>query len=77
MRPGPGPVYLCDEAADPFVSAGSLVALKHHKDDVQTVKTGMECGLSADGGVDFRPGDTVVCFEEQDAPQVTSWDPGF
>lgn len=56
---------------------GSLVALKHHKDDVQTVKTGMECGLSADGDVDFRPGDTVVCFEEQDAPQVTSWDPGF
>uniref|UniRef100_A0A673BP46 Translation initiation factor IF-2, mitochondrial n=1 Tax=Sphaeramia orbicularis TaxID=375764 RepID=A0A673BP46_9TELE len=56
---------------------GALVALKHHKDDVQTVKTGVECGLSVDGDVDFRAGDVVVCFEEVDAPQVTTWDPGF
>ncbi|XP_033480318.2 translation initiation factor IF-2, mitochondrial [Epinephelus lanceolatus] len=56
---------------------GSLVALKHHKDDVQMVKSGMECGLSADTEVDFRSGDVVVCFEELEAPQVTTWDPGF
>ncbi|XP_068606876.1 translation initiation factor IF-2, mitochondrial [Brachionichthys hirsutus] len=56
---------------------GSLVALKHHKDDVQTVNAGMECGLSADGGVLFSPGDVIVCFEEVAVPQVTSWDPGF
>ncbi|KAM3595901.1 uncharacterized protein V6R79_004902 [Siganus canaliculatus] len=56
---------------------GNLAALKHHKDDVQVVKTGMECGLSAEGGVDFRPGDVIICFEELDSPQVTSWDPGF
>ncbi|XP_075996718.1 translation initiation factor IF-2, mitochondrial [Genypterus blacodes] len=54
---------------------GSLLALKHHKEDVQTVKTGMECGLSADA--DFRTGDEVVCFEELDSPQTTAWDPGF
>lgn len=57
--------------------AGSLAALKHHKDDVQTVKAGMECGLLADGDADFEPGDVIVCFEEADVPQVTSWDPGF
>ncbi|KAL7403666.1 hypothetical protein ABVT39_003474 [Epinephelus coioides] len=56
---------------------GSLVALKHHKDDVQTVKSGMECGLSADTEVVFRSGDVIVCFEELEAPQVTTWDPGF
>ncbi|KAK5873292.1 hypothetical protein PBY51_018343 [Eleginops maclovinus] len=56
---------------------GSLLTLKHHKDEVQTVKLGMECGLSADGEVEFTAGDVVVCFEELDAPQVTSWDPGF
>ncbi|XP_054460492.1 translation initiation factor IF-2, mitochondrial [Anoplopoma fimbria] len=56
---------------------GSLATLKHHKDEVQTVKSGMDCGLSADGNVDFRSGDVIVCFEELDAPQVTSWDPGF
>ncbi|CAJ1052747.1 translation initiation factor IF-2%2C mitochondrial [Xyrichtys novacula] len=56
---------------------GSLAALKHHKDDVQTVKTGMECGLSAVDHGDFRPGDVIVCFEEVDTPQLTTWDPGF
>ncbi|XP_047221234.1 translation initiation factor IF-2, mitochondrial isoform X2 [Girardinichthys multiradiatus] len=56
---------------------GSVSALKHHKDEVQTVKTGMECGLSMDGDIDFRAGDIIVCFEELEVPQVTSWDPGF
>ncbi|XP_005748657.1 translation initiation factor IF-2, mitochondrial [Pundamilia nyererei] len=56
---------------------GSLAAMRHHKDDMQTVRAGMECGLLADGDVDFRAGDIVVCFEEVAAPQVTSWDPGF
>ncbi|KAM6939916.1 translation initiation factor IF-2, mitochondrial [Xenentodon cancila] len=56
---------------------GCLSALRHHKDDVQTVKTGMECGLSADDDMDFRVGDAIVCFEDVDMPQVTSWDPGF
>lgn len=60
----------------PFL-AGSLATLKHHKDDVQTVKTGMECGLSADRDIKFEPGDVVMCFKEVDVPQVTSWDPGF
>lgn len=41
------------------------------------MKSGMECGLSADGDVDFRTGDVIVCFEELDTQQVTSWDPGF
>ncbi|KAF6734251.1 Translation initiation factor IF-2, mitochondrial [Oryzias melastigma] len=56
---------------------GSLSTLKQHKDDVQTVKTGMECGLSADAVVDFRPGDVIVCYEEKEVMQITSWDPGF
>ncbi|XP_026179641.1 translation initiation factor IF-2, mitochondrial isoform X1 [Mastacembelus armatus] len=56
---------------------GSLVTLKHHKDDVNTVRTGMDCGLSIDGDIDVRTGDVIVCFEKLDSPQVTSWDPGF
>ncbi|KAM7419995.1 hypothetical protein PAMA_016884 [Pampus argenteus] len=56
---------------------GRLETLKHHKDDVQTVRLGMECGLSADSDVDFRAGDAIICFEELPVPQVTSWDPGF
>uniref|UniRef100_A0A3P8TFD6 Translation initiation factor IF-2, mitochondrial n=1 Tax=Amphiprion percula TaxID=161767 RepID=A0A3P8TFD6_AMPPE len=49
---------------------GSLAALKHHKDEVQMVKVGMECGLSADDDVDFRAGDIIECFEELDKPQI-------
>lgn len=56
---------------------GSLTALKHHKDDVQMVKTGMECGLSVDQDIEFRPGDEVVCYEETETRQTISWDPGF
>lgn len=56
---------------------GSLSTLKHHRDEVQVVRSGMECGVSAEGGVDFRVGDVIVCFEELEAAQVTSWDPGF
>ncbi|XP_013889741.1 translation initiation factor IF-2, mitochondrial [Austrofundulus limnaeus] len=56
---------------------GSLSSLKHLKDDVLTVKTGMDCGLSVDGDVDFRTGDVIMCFQEMEVPQVTSWDPGF
>ncbi|KAF3688212.1 Translation initiation factor IF-2, mitochondrial [Channa argus] len=56
---------------------GSLATLKQHKDDVQTVKTGMDCGLSLEGDFSFRPGDVIVCFEELNSPQATTWDPGF
>ncbi|XP_063052539.1 translation initiation factor IF-2, mitochondrial isoform X1 [Engraulis encrasicolus] len=56
---------------------GSLTALKHHKDDVQSVKTGMECGLSLDGDIEFQPGDEIVCYEETEVEQKISWDPGF
>ncbi|KAL2086664.1 hypothetical protein ACEWY4_017723 [Coilia grayii] len=56
---------------------GSLTALKHHKDDVQSVKTGMECGLSLDSDVEFKPGDEIVCYEETEVEQTISWDPGF
>lgn len=61
----------------PTSPAGALATLKHHKDDVQTVSVGMECGLAAEGDAHFRPGDVVVCFQEVKMPQVTSWDPGF
>ncbi|XP_052590545.1 translation initiation factor IF-2, mitochondrial isoform X2 [Peromyscus californicus insignis] len=57
---------------------GSLTSLKHHKDDVSVIKTGMDCGLSLDEEkVEFKVGDEVVCYEENEVPAKTSWDPGF
>ena len=51
--------------------------MKHHKDDVQKVGTGVECGLSLDTALEFSPGDVIVCYEEVSQPQVIAWDPGF
>lgn len=57
---------------------GSLTTLKHLKDDVQTVKTGMECGLSLDNEeLQYKPGDEIVCYSESEVKQKISWDPGF
>ncbi|XP_068088647.1 translation initiation factor IF-2, mitochondrial [Hyperolius riggenbachi] len=57
---------------------GSLSSMKHHKNDVQSVKTGVDCGLSLED-IEFgiEVGDEIVCFEEKTVPQTTSWDPGF
>ncbi|XP_066234346.1 translation initiation factor IF-2, mitochondrial [Saccopteryx leptura] len=57
---------------------GSLTSLKHHKDDVSVIKTGMDCGLSLDEEkLEFKVGDEIVCYEEKEVPVKTSWDPGF
>lgn len=57
---------------------GSLTSLKHHKDDVSVIKTGMDCGLSLDKeNVEFKIGDEIICYEETEVPAKTSWDPGF
>ncbi|XP_040207598.1 translation initiation factor IF-2, mitochondrial isoform X2 [Rana temporaria] len=57
---------------------GCLSSLKHHKNDVQSVKTGVDCGLNLDDGdVEVEVGDEIICFEERTIPRKTSWDPGF
>ncbi|NXP18400.1 IF2M factor, partial [Scytalopus superciliaris] len=56
---------------------GSLSSLKHHKDDAQVIKAGMDCGLSLDKNLEFSIGDVIICYEETEVQQKTSWDPGF
>lgn len=56
---------------------GFLTSLKHLKDDVPVVKTGMECGLSLDNDIDIKLGDEIICYEEKEVQQSISWDPGF
>ncbi|NWH63375.1 IF2M factor, partial [Geococcyx californianus] len=56
---------------------GFLSSLKHHKHDVQVIKSGMDCGLSLDKSIQFNIGDEIICYEEKEIQQTTSWDPGF
>ncbi|KAM9062480.1 translation initiation factor IF-2, mitochondrial isoform X1 [Sarcophilus harrisii] len=57
---------------------GLLTSLKHHKDDVSVIKTGMDCGLSLDEAkIEFMTGDEIICFEEKEVLHKISWDPGF
>ncbi|XP_062979877.1 translation initiation factor IF-2, mitochondrial [Elgaria multicarinata webbii] len=56
---------------------GCLSSLKHHKDDVPIIKTGMDCGLSLDKNIEFKVRDEIICFSEKEIEQKTSWDPGF
>uniref|UniRef100_A0A673LEA2 Translation initiation factor IF-2, mitochondrial n=1 Tax=Sinocyclocheilus rhinocerous TaxID=307959 RepID=A0A673LEA2_9TELE len=57
---------------------GSVTTLKHLKDEVLTVKTGMECGLSLDNEeLEYKPGDEIICYSQSEIKQKISWDPGF
>ncbi|XP_060043620.1 translation initiation factor IF-2, mitochondrial isoform X2 [Erinaceus europaeus] len=57
---------------------GSLTSLKHHKDDVAVIRTGMDCGLSLDEeNIEFKIGDEIICYEEKKVVTKTSWNPGF
>ncbi|NXO05105.1 IF2M factor, partial [Rhinopomastus cyanomelas] len=56
---------------------GSISSLRHHKDDVPVIKMGMDCGLSLDESIEFNVGDKIICYEEKEVQQTTSWDPGF
>jgi len=52
--------------------------LKHFKNEVDTIKTDVECGLSfQDQSVSPQPGDVVVCFEHKEKKQELSWDLDF
>ena len=46
-----------------LVYTGKVASLKHLRDDVREVTTGMECGLTFDNWNDFKEGDVVEAFE--------------
>lgn len=57
---------------------GQLYSMRHLKNEVDSVKKDVECGLRlTDGEVRFQPGDTIICYERIKVPQKTDWDPGF
>lgn len=52
--------------------------MRHLKDEVNEIKTEMECGLQlSDPSIRFLKNDTIVCFDVKKEEQTTDWDPGF
>ncbi|XP_073998780.1 mitochondrial translation initiation factor 2 [Rhodnius prolixus] len=57
---------------------GSLISIRHLKDEVDTVKKDVECGIRlSDPNVHVQPGDTIICFKIHKVPETIDWDPGF
>lgn len=52
-----------------IVFTGTLLSLKHVKQDVAEAKRGTECGLSLNGWDEFKEGDVVEAFEETEMPR--------
>ena len=58
--------------------AGSLQSLKHFKNEVESIRTDVECGLSfKDQSVAPQAGDVVVCFEYRKVQPELNWDLDF
>ena len=48
---------------DAVVFQGSILSLRHLKENVREVKNGMEGGLTVDGFNNYEKGDLIECFE--------------
>ncbi|XP_044763644.1 translation initiation factor IF-2, mitochondrial [Coccinella septempunctata] len=63
---------------DEIIYTGPLSSLRHHKNEVETIKVNSECGLQlSDKTVTFQQGDTIQCLEKVLKPRHIDWDPGF
>ncbi|MDP7177621.1 MAG: translation initiation factor IF-2 [Verrucomicrobiota bacterium] len=52
-----------------LVYEGISHTLKHFKDEVNEVRSGMECGIRLDGFDDFKEGDIVECYTQEKIAQ--------
>lgn len=60
------------------VFQGRLASMKHLKNEVESIKKDVECGIRLeDPQVKFKPGDTLVCYRMKQVAQKIDWDTGF
>ena len=52
-----------------LVYEGISHTLKRFKDEVNEVRSGMECGIRLDGFDDFKEGDIIECYTQEKVPQ--------
>lgn len=59
-----------------FLFVGKLDSLKHHKDEVDTISSGKECGiLVSDEDFIFEQGDVIECFDWKVVKKTVDWAP--
>ena len=51
---------------DVIVSATKIASLRRFKDDVDEVRSGLECGVVLQETNDVKPGDTLEVFEVEE-----------
>jgi len=49
---------------------GAIASLRRFKEDVQSVKAGLECGIRLEGFQDIKVGDVIETFELREKPRV-------
>lgn len=61
-----------------FKLLGPLSSMRHLKDEVDVIKTDIECGLQlSEKSVKFEKEDKIICYEIKVLEQKVDWDPGF
>jgi translation initiation factor IF-2 len=57
---------------------GKIFELRHLKNEVDSIKKDVECGIRLDkSDLQFEPGDVIQCYVLKDESQKCEWDPGF
>ncbi|XP_008553600.1 translation initiation factor IF-2, mitochondrial [Microplitis demolitor] len=57
---------------------GKVAGIKHLKTDVNSIKSGVECGLRFENpDIIVQPGDTIICYVTHEVQPSVNWDPGF
>jgi translation initiation factor IF-2 len=51
-----------------IVHEGPISSLRHLKDDVRDVREGFECGIGLRGYDEFKVGDVLEVFTEEEVP---------
>lgn len=58
--------------------AGKLSSMRHLKDEVDSIKKDVECGLQLeDKSVEVQAGDKVICYTMKTEKQSIEWNVGF
>ncbi len=60
-----------------FGVSGKLASLRHLKNEVESIKLEMECGVRLDDAIEPAPGDTLICYDLISVKQTLKWDLHF